>query len=64
MTADLDMASVKQITAEKGNAVRFLLTDGTEFVRHWKDRSRSESWTDEMRESARQKTLERKKRNG
>ena len=35
-----------------------------EITRHWTDRSRAESWTDEMKEQARQKQLERSKRNG
>ena len=64
MTSDMDVGSIRQITAENGNIVRFLLADGTEFVKHWEDRSRAESWTDEMKETARQRTIERNKRNG
>ena len=30
----------------------------------WKDRSRRDSWTDEMRETARQKAMERSNANG
>lgn len=46
------------ITADDGNklTVRF---GNSETVLYWKDRSRSESWTDEMKAQARQKTLER-----
>ncbi len=40
------------------NRVVFRFRNGTEAVRQWKDRSRSESWTDAMREQARQKSLE------
>ena len=38
----------------------FCLTDGTEVVKLWQDRSRRESWTPEMKEKARQKDLERR----
>ena len=37
-----------------------MMNDVTEKVFVWKDRSRSESWTEEMREAARQKALQRK----
>ena len=42
---------VLYIDACPGNLLRFHLT--------WRDRSRSESWTQEMREAARQKALSR-----
>lgn len=45
------------------NRLTYRMTDGTERETEWKDRSRSESWTDEMKEAARQKTLERSKHN-
>ena len=64
MTADIDPGSIRQITAENGNRVRILLSDGTEIDRHWEDRSRAESWSDEMKEAARQRTLERNKHHG
>ena len=46
-----------------GNKLVFRFRDGSEIARHWKDRSRAESWTPGMKEKARQKTLERSKRN-
>ena len=51
------------ITADDGNklTVRY---GSTETVLYWKDRSRSESWTPEMKEKARQRALERSKHNG
>lgn len=52
-----------EITAEDGNAIRLRCGD-TETVLHWQDRSRSESWTAEMRESARQHSLERSRNHG
>ena len=47
------------IIAEPGNRLRFMMTDGTEKEIVWQDRSRSESWTEEMREAVRQKQFER-----
>ncbi len=51
--------NIKQIIAEPDNVIRLIFCDGTEKEITWQDRSRSESWTDAMRESARQKTIER-----
>lgn len=51
---------VKQIIAFPGNVLQFLFTDGTVSEKVWKDRSRSESWTPEMREKARQNLIRRK----
>ena len=50
---------VLQIDACPGNRLRFHFSDGNEKELTWQDRSRSESWTPEMREAARQKTLSR-----
>ena len=47
------------IDACHGNLLRFHFYDGSEKELTWKDRSRSESWTPEMREAARQKVLSR-----
>ena len=52
------------LEAHPGNLLRFTLASGEVAEYRWKDRSRSESWTDEMRESARQKVLERNRCNG
>lgn len=41
------------------NTVQFTLANGKTEERVWKDRSRAESWTVEMKERARQKTLQR-----
>ena len=56
-----DPADIKKITADDGNTLHFHLADGSVVTRIWKDRSRAESWTDEKRELARQKALERSK---
>lgn len=54
---------VQSIRVYNGNILVFCFKDGSEVTRTWKDRSRAESWTDEMKEAARRKTLERSKHN-
>ena len=51
---------ISRVTVYGGNRLVFTLADGTEAERLWKDRSRSESWTPEMRKAAGDKTRERK----
>lgn len=55
---------IMAIRAEKDNTLVFCFKGGTETVKRWKDRSRSESWTEDMKEAARQKALERRRTNG
>ena len=55
---------ITAIRAEKDNTLVFCYPNGESSVKRWTDRSRRESWTLEMRETARQKTLERNKNNG
>jgi len=43
------------------NTLIYHFKDGTEITVKWKDKSRSQSWTEEMRVVARQRTLERNK---
>ncbi|MCF0137548.1 MAG: recombinase family protein [Oscillospiraceae bacterium] len=50
---------ITAITADKDNTLIFTLADGQVSVKRWQDRSRAESWTQEMKNAARQKTLER-----
>jgi hypothetical protein len=59
LTADIHLSDLTAIRAENGNTLVFCFKDGTQAVKRWKDRSRAESWTEEMREAARQKTLAR-----
>jgi len=61
LTADIDISDLTAIRAEKDNTLVFCFTDGSQSVKLWKDRSRAESWTSEMKEEARQKTLVRAK---
>jgi site-specific DNA recombinase len=48
-------SKITVIEAHGDNTLVFCFTDGTQAVKRWQHRSRSESWTPEMRESARQK---------
>ena len=54
LTADIPMGDLTAIQAEKDNTLVFCFKDGLQTVKRWKDRSRAESWTDEMKERARQ----------
>jgi len=38
------------------------MDDGSEIVKRWKDRSRAESWTPEMKEKARQRALQARRK--
>ena len=51
---------IQNILVCNGNLLVFHLTDGSEVLREWKDRSRSQSWTDEMKAAARQREMERR----
>ena len=64
LTSDIALSDLTEICAENGNRLVFRFKDGTESVKRWQDRSRAESWTPEMREAARQKALERSRKNG
>ena len=52
---------VDRIQACSDKTLIYRLKDGTEINVKWKDKSRSQSWTEEMKETARQRTLERNK---
>ena len=52
------------IEAHPGNLLRFIFTDDSTTDYVWKDRSRSESWTDEMKAAAGRKTKERNVNHG
>ena len=43
------------------NQLKFIFKDDSEVITTWEQASRKNSWTDEMRENARQKTLSRKR---
>ena len=50
---------IKQIIVMPENNVKFIFDDNTEIIKHWIQPSRADSWNDEMKEKARQKTMER-----
>lgn len=62
--ADTFRQQIDHIEACPDNLLRFVFVTGAVKEYRWKDRSRSESWTKEMREAARQKALERSNPNG
>ena len=53
--SDAFESKITAIEAHDDNTLVFFFTDGTQAVKRWQHRSRAESWTPEMRESARQK---------
>jgi len=55
---------VDSILVRSQNRLVFRMKDGREIEHKWKDRSRSQSWTPEKKEAARQKALEWRKKNG
>lgn len=50
--------NIKKIIANPGNELLFILNDGTEYIHHWKDKSRRDSWTPEMKKRASEKAKE------
>ena len=56
-TAPMD--KITAVTAKENNILVFTLSDGSEIIKEWQDRSRADSWTPEMRKAAGSKTRER-----
>ena len=52
---------IDRIEVPGGNQLVFVFKDGHREERTWKDRSRSESWTPEMKEKARQRALQQRR---
>ena len=57
LTADTPIGDLTAIRAEKDNTLTFCFKNGSQTVKRWQDRSRRESWTEEMKEKARQQAL-------
>ncbi len=55
---------ITAVRVENGNTLVFCFKDGTESVKRWQDRSRAESWTEEMKALARKKDQERRMAHG
>lgn len=58
--AGVFIGRIKEIRVPQFNHLLFIFRDGQEVLRIWQDRSRSESWTDEMRQRARQQDQQRR----
>lgn len=50
---------ISKIIVLPNNELKFIFTDGSEITKAWEQPSRKDSWTDEMKEKARQQTLKR-----
>ena len=61
ITRELILAHITAIESVVDNRLRFYLTDGRIETVTWENRSRRESWTPEMKQKAREKTLARNK---
>ena len=61
---DVFSKHIQRIDACPNNLLRFNYYNGAVDERTWKDKSRSESWTEQMREVARKKSINRRKFNG
>ena len=46
-------SQIKEMIVPKDNTIRFVFHDGSKVEKIWRDRSRRESWTEEMRSKAR-----------
>lgn len=57
LTREIIIKNISSIESATDNQLRFFLTDGTVKTIHWENPSRRESWTPEMRQKAREKTL-------
>jgi len=53
---------IKQIIVPSAGKLEFILNDGSKIMQTWDYASRSESWTSEMRQSAREKKINQIKR--
>ncbi|MDD2499171.1 MAG: recombinase family protein, partial [Desulfitobacteriaceae bacterium] len=49
--------NIAKIAVQKSNWLIFIFADGQEVETLWQDRSRAESWTDEMKQVARERQL-------
>lgn len=58
------IGKITDIQAHNDNTLIFTLINGENIVKQWQDRSRSESWTKEMRIATGIKTKERRMQNG
>ena len=62
--AEVFEEQIEKIVVPGPNQLTFYFKDGRTIEKEWKDRSRAESWTTEMKEKARKTSLERRCSNG
>ena len=55
--------AIREIIVPEFNTLVFVFTDGRQIKRVWQDRPRSERWTEDLREQARKRELERRRKN-
>ena len=60
--SDMVRSKITAIRADKNNVVVYCMDDGSEIAKRWKDRSRAESLTPEMKEKARQRALQARRK--
>ena len=58
---DIFKERIERVEVPEPNHLLFVFKDGHTIERVWQDRSRAESWTPEMREKARQRTLSQRR---
>ena len=61
---DAFLSKITEVSVENGNRLVFHHSDGTQTVKRWQDRSRADSWIEEMKEAARRRERERRSNNG
>ena len=54
---DVFETQIDHIRAADGNSLIYIFKDGRTVQTIWQDRSRADSWTDEMKQAAREKSL-------
>ncbi|MCX7904996.1 MAG: recombinase family protein, partial [Caloramator sp.] len=52
------LKQIKEIQVLEHNLVRFVFQDGRMVDKHWQNKSRSESWSEEAREKARMRQMD------
>ena len=62
--ADTFLGKITAVRVESENQLVFLHSDGKESVKRWSDRSRADSWTEDMKAAARHREQERRKNHG
>ena len=50
-------SKIQQIIVPEPNELLFIFHDGQQLQKHWENVSRSESWTDEMKQQVRERSL-------